>query len=311
MTIHRTPVTAITLGVPGTTSTIDRIAAGAAIVFTWPGEGTPERAFLGKAIRWADDATITVGELYNLVYGVQNPILTVGEDDRAIVTQEAHGSPYWKLLNELIDRKRAALGHLDLEAACKRFSMPVSEAALKLGITPSAVRQLISRSRLVARQEGGSYLLDPDSVEAYAGIRRGPKPIAQAAAELTTSSTPPEEEEPRPRSEARIGHSPSAHVRLKGVRLENAVATNNITVGYLPAGWTRAYLLSYRADGRARFIVLEPSDNPDEGWSFRGFHVTGAKIVETENRPKEARARFESIPTIPKTSAGQVHEPTT
>lgn len=122
---------------------------------------------------------------------------------------------------------------------------------------------------------------------------------AKAAAELA-GVTPPEEEEPRPRSKAKIGHTSTAHVRLKGVRLENTVTTDNVMIGDMPEGWTRAYLLSYRADGRARFVVLEPSTNPDEGWSFRGFFVTGARVVELENQPKAARARFDAIPSLPK-----------
>lgn len=297
---------AITLGEPGTTTTIQRIAAGSPIDFTWPGD-SPDRRFLDKAIRWAYDPSISVGEFYNLIYGPQNPLLsvhTVDGQERAVVTRAAHESPMWAVENELIDRKRVAHGHLDLDACLARFSMPVSEAAVVLGITPSAVRQLIERSRIAARKEGASYLCDPLSVAAYDGLRRGPRP-GEERTHVTEDATGSEPTDPKPsRSQVKIGHLAGAHVRMKGARLEEAVSVGSTMTGVLPAGWERIYLLSYFDDGKPRLTTLAPSDNPDESWSFQGFFVRGAKVVDVENNPKRARAAFDAIdpspPTTPK-----------
>lgn len=288
------PLPAIELGPAGTTTLVDRIAAGAPIGVTWPAEDRPLRAFLAKAIAWAYDPTVTVGELYNLVYGDQDPLLVVDTTSgRAVVTRATHDDPAWSLLMELIDRKRAALGHLDLERAAAQFTMPVSAAALKLGITTGAVRQLIERGKLVARKEGSSWLLDPHSVASYSGIPRGPRPIAKAAAELVAAATttPPRQ------VEVRIGHEKESHVRIKGGRVVDPKTGDGVMVGALEPGWTRLHVLAYGPDGKGRLFIFEPAPEEELDWKFGDFYVRGpAREVEHDNNPKRARERFDSLP---------------
>jgi hypothetical protein len=302
MTTHPTPtppVPSIELGPGGATARVDRIVAGVPIELTWPAEGTPERAFLGKVIRWAYEPDITVGDLYNLVYGVQNPLLDATEAGSALVTLRAGGDPAWALMGELIDRKRAAVGHLDVDAARARFTMPVSEAALRLEMSGSAVRQLIDRGRLVARKEGASYLLDPASVEAYRSIRRGPASRRLAVVTLPRPDLPTSDD---PAAVAvRIGHEDGYHVRIHGAEILNStvedVNGSKVITGVLKPGWTRLYVLSYRDDGAARLFILVPAgkDALPYEWRFGKLGLRGMVCgVAHVNNPKHARRRFDA-----------------
>lgn len=301
-TLHPAPpVPPIKLEPAGAVTTVERIAAGAPVELVWPGDDTPLRAFLAKAIRWTYEPDVTVGELYNLIYGAQNPILVDG-----VVTRDATEDPAWGLLMEAIDRKRAAVGHLDVEAARARFTLPVSEAALQLGITPSAVRQLIERARLVARKEGSSYLLDPSSVAAYRGVRRGPSPAAPLLERQPAAAPSPAPVVRSPASpervSVRIGHDAKsgAHVRIKGARIADPKADNGfgsrILTGELAPGWTRLYVLAYRKKS-ARFFVFEPAPGETGECRFDGLFLVGPlREVERDNTSTRARQRFESIP---------------
>lgn len=301
-TVHTTaPVPPIKLEPAGTRTTVERIAAGAPVELVWPGEDTPLRAFLAKAIRWTYEPDVTVGELYNLIYGAQNPILVDG-----VVTRAATEDPAWGLLMEAIDRKRAAVGHLDVEAARARFTMPVSEAALQLGVSTSAVRQLIDRSRLVACKEGASYLLDPASVAAYRGVRRGPSPAASLLERQPAAAPSVERGAGGPvvaeRVSVRIGHDAQsgAHVRIKGARIADPVTDNGfgsrILTGELAPGWTRLYVLAYRKKS-ARLFVFEPDPGRYNECRFDGLFLTGPmREVERDNTSTRARSRFESLP---------------
>jgi excisionase family DNA binding protein len=324
-----TTIPFLTLGAAGAIETIDRIAAGAPILFTWPADG-PLRSFLAKVLAWQADPAVTVGELYNLVYGPQNPLLSVDPETQvATVTRAAHADPAWLVCQEAIDRKRAAAGHLDLTLAVARFDMPVTEAAALLERTPSAIRQLIHAGRLVARKDGDSWLLDRDSVAAFRGKRRGP--IARAAAELEgesdlrarvtalrdrtgwtidrcheaiTTRSPDEIEALLTAApvEVRIGHDGGHHVRIKGAQIAptatEAVLGGWVLSGPLDSGWTRLHVLAYDNAGKARLFVFEP--DPEGGhvaWQYAGFYVRGpAREVEHENNPRLARERFDALP---------------
>lgn len=310
------PVTQIDIEPPNATVRVERIVAGVPIEFTWPGEGAPLRSFLVKAIAWTYNDSITVGELYNLIYGPQNPLLLVGEDGRAVVTQATVENPAWALMAEMIDRKRARFGHLDVAGARALFTMSVNEAALRLDRTPSAVRQLIAAGRLSARREGGSWMLDPASVEAFRGLKRGPArgsgsgggaPPAGEVADppaQQTSSSPPTLHAPADVA-VRIGHEADAHVRIKGARIAAPIRAAGILSGLLEPGWSRLYLLAYvssddaKGSSSARLYVFEPDpDAPTTEWKFRDFYVRGGfRQVEHDNNAPRAHKRFAGIGT--------------
>lgn len=294
--ITQPPVAPIELGAAGSTSIIERLVAGMPIEVTWPGADDPLRAFLAKAIAWTYDPMVTAGELYDLVYGVENPLLIV-VGSCAIVTRDTHEQPAWLLLVEAIDRKRAAVGHLDVEAARGRFTMSVNEAALALGYTPSAVRQLIATGRLTARKEGRSYLLDPASVTSFHGLRRGPLPGATRA---TQASAPTVVEASSPDAPSavhvRIGHDADLHVRIKGAKIATPSKDGNALSGELEPGWSQLHVLAYSDDGKARLFVFEPAVGASLDWRFGGFYVRGAaREVSHDNNAKRARERFDTI----------------
>src|SRR5690625_3742033 len=123
----------------------------------------------------ANDPTVTVGELVDMVYSEENPILVRDIiPGRGVVTRQVFEDPAFHVMQDLIEQKRIQAGHLDREAAESMHTMTVQEAAERLGISESAVRQAIYAKRLAARKVGGSWRLYPGGVEAYRVSNRGP-----------------------------------------------------------------------------------------------------------------------------------------
>ncbi|KYF76558.1 hypothetical protein BE17_10810 [Sorangium cellulosum] len=55
-------------------------------------------------------------------------------------------------------------------------AITVPEAARRLGVGDSAIRQAIKVGRLRAQKDGGTWYVDPDAVAAYRVSNRGPRP---------------------------------------------------------------------------------------------------------------------------------------
>jgi excisionase family DNA binding protein len=138
-------------------------------------DATPEEAaFLARVRSAVEDPRVTVGELTDLVYGLDNPVLERGIfPARGAVTKAVFARPIYHVMLDLLDVKRLQHGQLDMAAAARRYSMTIAEAAEQLGVHTSAVRQAVQAHKIAARKQGGSWLLDPASVEAYR-VTRGP-----------------------------------------------------------------------------------------------------------------------------------------
>jgi excisionase family DNA binding protein len=136
-------------------------------------------AFLERVKRAAHDPRIDASELTELVYGRENPLLdqTIFPG-RGAVTRSVMRDPVYHVMLDLIEAKRVQTGALDANAVLASFTMTVAEAAARIGISPSAVRQAIAAKRLAAVKRGNAHFIDPRGVDAYRDhvVRRGPSP---------------------------------------------------------------------------------------------------------------------------------------
>jgi excisionase family DNA binding protein len=135
--------------------------------------------YLAQVRSAAQDPDVALGELVDLIYSSENPLLDSGViPGRGVVTREAYDHPVFQIMLDQISIKRIQLGQLDIERDSERFSMSASEAAEQLGVSVSAIRQAIYSDKLAAQKKGGEWRIDPASVDAYEVSNRGPaKPL--------------------------------------------------------------------------------------------------------------------------------------
>lgn len=133
-------------------------------------------SFMDNVRDAADDPAVDVDSLIALVYGQSNPLLdrTVFAEHGA-VTPAVFANPLYHVLLDRLGRKRVQLGHLDLDATAARYTLTPDEAAERLGVHVSAIRQAIERHRLPAWKRGGRLYLDPVSCDSYQASTRGPR----------------------------------------------------------------------------------------------------------------------------------------
>jgi len=116
---------------------------------------------------------ISQSQISELIYGLENPITdkTIFKG-RGAITKAVFLDPLYHIMLDLLDQKRIQAGTLDLQRALAQFTMSAPEAAKRLGLTPSGVRQAIQAKRLSGIKKGGRYFVDPRSVESYRVGRR-------------------------------------------------------------------------------------------------------------------------------------------
>lgn len=148
--------------------------------------------FLALVERAAADPKVSHGQLIGLVYGRDNPLLTPSPLGTLTVTQEVLAHSIYPVLSDLINRKQMAEMRVAPEKLSVGYTLTVNEAAERLGITPSAVRQAIAKRRLACWVKDGTYYLHPKWTDQYARARAegfitaenevaSPKPRSSAA----------------------------------------------------------------------------------------------------------------------------------
>lgn len=239
-------------------------------------------AFLAHVRSAAEDPRVSEGELVELIYGSENPLLdhTIFKG-RGAVTREVFANPIYHVMLDLLDAKRVQAGTLDPERAAQRYSMTVTEAAERLEMTTSAVRQAIGAHRLAAwKSPSGPYLLDPHSVDTYRDRvkRRGPK--AAPALRIT------------------MGNRPGASFRVKAAEIEEVSKTKLEDGGQVIEAVVPRFErvgIAFSGTRSNTFLVLEPDDE-ERTRDFQSYGVTGRfRIVEKVTDPEEASKRFRSF----------------
>lgn len=230
-------------------------------------------AFMDRVRKATDDPHVSVVELEVLVYGLENPLLSINrETGRAVVTRATYEDPCFHVMLDLIGRKRVTVGHLDLEAARVRHTMTVREAAKLLGITEGAVRQAIYAGRLSYWRDAGVYYLDPSVVKAYRVVRRQHAPKRTAL-------------------EVRCGSADDTTFKVKTLNgLTGRSKVGNVVTG-MAEDWKRIVVLASKNE-RARCFVIVPGPD-DDVIEFNGFFVRGRfSIDRTENNARRARELY-------------------
>ena len=136
-----------------------------------------QKVFLGRVVK-AYEAGEAYPNFVNRVNTPGSPALQGGQ----WVTKGVAASPVYCVCQDLADRLGIAQGFLALGknssvkdagfvARGQRDFVSCEDAAREIRVTPEAIRKAIRQQRLPARQVGRTYLLDRESVKAYA-IRR-------------------------------------------------------------------------------------------------------------------------------------------
>jgi excisionase family DNA binding protein len=235
-------------------------------------------AFLARVVEAVHDPTVTEATLTELVYGKANPLLDQTIlPHHGVVTKAVFADPVYHVILDLLGRKRATTGRLDVAKALEEYTVTVTEAARQLGVHPSAVRQAIQQHRLDAVKRGGVHLLRPSSVESYRVSRRGPRPAPALA--------------------ACVGNVPGASCRIKirGGALE-VEERDSATVTGSVARFERVAVLT-STGANQRLFVLEPADEQDQ-LAFPPFWVRGRfRVVAHENNARRARDAWKAFET--------------
>lgn len=242
---------------------------------------SPEVArFLARVFDAANDPRVTEAAMIDLVYGRENPILR--QDilpNHGVVTKEVFADPVYHVMTDLLGRKRVQMGTLDPERALDEYTVTISEAAKRLGVHVSAVRQAVHAHRIDAVKRGGVWLIKPSSVESYKVARRGPG--ASAAASLKDAW---------PSLVASVGNVPgrSFRFRIHGGQLRETSREGKRIEGEVDAFDRVAIIAVDKAKDTIRYFELEP-DEEDNDLGFGPFWVRGRfRVVRKENNPKRA-----------------------
>lgn len=137
--------------------------------------------FLERLDSAVHDPSIADDQVFNWVHGCENPMLT--EDlfpGQRKLTGEVSRHPLFFVMWDFIQRKRVASGTLDLDALNARHSLSVAEAGNELGVSMKSLRKAIHGGRIPALRRDGQWFLDPDTVERYCVVLRGPATDAHA-----------------------------------------------------------------------------------------------------------------------------------
>lgn len=152
-----------------------KLLSGETLKYSKPAPAVAE--YLSRVRVAANDPDVSTGELIDLIYSGDNPLLETGIiPGRGVVTKDVQHHPVYQIMLDLLQQKRITEGELDREAAESQHTMTVPEAAEELGVSTSAVRQALYSDRIAGRKVDGQWRIYSESVEAYEVSRRGPSP---------------------------------------------------------------------------------------------------------------------------------------
>lgn len=133
--------------------------------------------FLARVEKLAGDPKTTEDDLVSVIYSAENPILAPSPfGDRGIVTRETLGNPVYRVLTDILRRKDFAERRVDIAKLSAGYTLSVVEAAERIGVHESAVRQAIAANRIASWVKDGRHYLHPKWVDQFAeGIEQKSK----------------------------------------------------------------------------------------------------------------------------------------
>lgn len=144
-------------------------------------------AFLEELKSMAAHPRATHAGMLAKAYGPENPILDSNAiPGRGAVTAEVLSRPAYRAMTDLLFRKEMLERGVTTEALAECFTLTPAEAAGRLGVSISAVRQAIDAGRLGAWLKAGRVFIDPRSLATFKLSPRGPKPRHARASKHAT-----------------------------------------------------------------------------------------------------------------------------
>jgi excisionase family DNA binding protein len=267
---------------------------------------TPDqRAFVEHVREAAGFPGMSVEDLKNMVWSEANPFL---ERDlipgRPMATRETYEHPAFRAMLDCIDRKRMALGDLDLEFAEARYTITIPEAAEALGVAESTLRRAVQAGRVDGWKKGGVYYLDPRAVESYRVSIRGLKAEVQTTETLAHAPIGPELEQLPPGAlYVKLGTRGNFFLRHRWVGVmvpQEQTGHEPVWGGIVPKGWRRIALLrGKKKEQDYRYFELEPATregNTHSVLTFAGFYVRGDfRVTRKINNPRKALEAWEAF----------------
>lgn len=233
-------------------------------------------------------------ELVELIYSDQNP--TLGPypfGGRGAVTRETLENPAYWAMGDLLFRARLARRGVSTEQAAERYTLLVSEAAKRLGVSRAAVQKAIQTRRLESWVKDERHYLCADDVDRWASslteTRRGFSPEAPEAVGAPLA--------------ARLGGVPGVTFKLKVSEqfLATERESGHVFVGTIRAGWKLLAVSYSDRDGdegeqRRTVLVLVPGDT-DNAIEHHGFYLRGRfKVLHKRTGERASRAWQEFQP---------------
>lgn len=239
--------------------------------------------FLERVRKLAEDPKVPEGELVAAIYGSDNPLLGPSIvptlPGLGAITKETLAHPAYRVMQDLLYRKRVEQRGWDIEKTAAKFTLTVAEGAARAGVTVDALHKAIREGRIASWKKGGQYYLDPRSLSAHEFGRRGP--VGASALEY------------------RVGYVADADAFLRvrfptGVLPSDRFDKSGLSVDGKITQWQRVAVLTGGQD-TIRFFELEPA-NEVNAISHLGFYVKGGfRKVRTINNPKAAREAWEEF----------------
>lgn len=133
-------------------------------------------AFLRRLEEAVSDPKVSERDMTGLAYSLENPILDhTMFPGRGAVTPAVLEDPAYHVMTDLLFRKHVVENDVDVAKIAAKYTMSPTAAAAELGITDSAVRQMIAARRIPAWRKDGKYFIDPRTLKTLDLRPRGPK----------------------------------------------------------------------------------------------------------------------------------------
>lgn len=274
---------------------IERYTSTTGEVIEYPTPSPETAAFLRRAIAAANDPSVTEGELLELLYGRENPILAQGIfPGRGAVTKAVLADPLYAVIVDLQQQKAVLAGSFVAERDAKPYTLTVAEAAERIGISPDAVRKAIRAARLSALRVDGEYRIAPNDADVYRDhvVPRGsaePRPtVTQAIVEVTAGA---------PALVVRCGSAPGRSLRIKADTRVQTTGKKGGVVDAIVQSFAEAIVATSGATTNHAFILQASRDTTRIEWG--PFFVEGRfKVVDTIRDAKLASETFKRFDSI-------------
>lgn len=129
-----------------------------------------------------DDERATERDMAGVLYNPDNPLLDRTQSvlhKQGVVTAKTLKNPLYHVMVDLLVRKHVREHDIDVQAMADAHTLTVPEAAERLQVHESAVRQAIASRRLASWMKHGQHYLTPSAVKACAIGRRSGRTIQE------------------------------------------------------------------------------------------------------------------------------------